>query len=405
MVENTKMISSSVNAEENPQEEASVLSDWVNVVESFDDMGLKPKLLQSIYGYGFTSPSEIQKKAIMPIISRRDVIAQAQSGTGKTATFSIGALQIIDESLAEVQVLVVAPTRELARQSTDVMKMLSEYLQIKVEILIGGRKTADDVKKLECGPQVIVATPGRLIDLLNRKQLNLNTLKLLIFDEADEMLSRGFLESAKTIVASAPSDTQICLISATMPKEIVELSDQFMNEPVKILVEQKKVTCDGINQFYVPLKKEHKAEVLINLFGVLSVEQCIIFCNSKENVVELTKNLRDNNFMVSSIHAEMEQDERERVMKEFRGSATRVLVTTDLLARGIDVHKVSLVVNYDLPSKHENYIHRIGRCGRYGKKGTAISFVTPFDKETLNEIMKVYDTFIDTLPTNVDRLI
>lgn len=338
------------------------------------------------------------------MIKGRDVIAQAQSGTGKTATFCIGTLQNIDPKLMAVQALVLAPTRELAKQNAKVFEFLGEYMGVVVKAFVGGSKIENDRRALENGVHVVVGTPGRIIDMINRKYISLSDLKLFVLDEADEMLSRGFLENIKEVIKHITETAQICLFSATMPKEIVQLTTQFMNDPAKILVKKEQLTLDGIRQFFIPLKREWKDEILLNLYKTMEIHQAMIYCNKKSTVDNVTKVLQENGFIVSSMHAEMDQEERDRVMKEFRVGATRVLVTTDLLARGIDVYQVSLVVNYDIPLKNENYIHRIGRSGRFGRKGTAINFMCPEDKENISNIMKMYDTNIEELPKDLSEI-
>jgi translation initiation factor 4A len=326
-------------------------------------------LILGIYGYGFEKPSPIQQKAILPMIQQRDVIAQAQSGTGKTATFAIGSLQLIDTSINEVQSLVLAPTRELAQQIASVFKFLGEFMNVKVHVFIGGTAIKKDIKNLEDGVHIVVGTPGRVQEMLNKNYLKLTNLKVFVLDEADEMLSRGFLDSMKKVISFIPPECRVCLFSATMPKEIVSITTHFMNNPAKILVKNEQLTLDGIKQYYVTLKKEWKLESLLDIYKGVDIAQAIIYCNSKKNVDYLTEEMKKKQHMVSCMHSEMAQADRDRVMKEFRAGATRVLITTDLLARGIDVYQVSIVINYDLPIQKETYIHRIGRSGRFGRKG------------------------------------
>jgi len=379
-------------------------SNWDQTIESFDELGLKKDLLRGIYGYGFEKPSPIQQKAILPIIQGRDAIAQPQSGTGKTATFAIGTLQIIDTNVNEVQTLVLAPTRELAQQIAIVYKFLGEYLKVKVHVFIGGTQIKNDVKNLENGVHVVVGTPGRVLDMLKKGVLKLSYLKAFVLDEADEMLSKGFLDSMKEVITHIPPDCKVNLFSATMPKEIVALTNNFMNNPAKILVKNEQLTLEGIKQYYVMLKKDWKLESLLDIYKGVDIAQAIIYCNSKRNVEGLAEEMKKRGHMVSSIHSELPQPERDRIMKEFRSGATRVLITTDLLARGIDVYQVSLVINYDLPNQKETYIHRIGRSGRFGRKGNAINFVTPEEKEEMEALQKYYNTTIESLPTDLSEI-
>lgn len=379
-------------------------SNWEETISSFDELGLKKNLLRGIYGYGFEKPSPIQQTGILPIIQGRDVIAQAQSGTGKTATFAIGTLEVLDTSINEVQVLVLAPTRELAQQIAIVYKFLGEYLEVNVQVLIGGTQVKIDIKNLENGTQIVVGTPGRVLDMLKKGVLKLGHLKAFVLDEADEMLSKGFLENMKEVISHIPPECRVNLFSATMPKEIVALTSNFLNDPTKILIKNDQITLEGIKQYYVILKKEWKLESLLDIFKGLDIAQAIIYCNGKKTVEFLTEEMKKRGHMVSSIHSNMLQIDRDRVMKEFRSGATRVLITTDLLSRGIDVYQVSIVVNYDLPREKETYIHRIGRSGRYGRKGNAINFVTTDEKEELENIQKFYDTTIEALPTDLSEI-
>jgi translation initiation factor 4A len=379
-------------------------TNWTETIESFDELNLKTDLLRGIYGYGFDKPSSIQQKAILPIIKQKDVIAQAQSGSGKTGTFVIGTLQVIDLSKLEVQALILAPTRELAQQIFNVYNFIGEFLKVKVLNLIGGTQVKDSVKSLEGGVHIVVGSPGRVLDMLKKNNLKLAYLKCLVLDEADDLLSKGFLENMKEIISLIPPECRINLFSATMPKEIVQLTSNFMNEPAKILVKNEELTLLGIKQYYVTLKKEWKLETLMNLYKGLDIAQAIIFCNSKKGVENLTEEMRKKGHMVSCIHSDLPMSERAKVMNEFRSGVTRVLISTDLTARGIDVYQVSIVVNYDLPTQKETYIHRIGRSGRFGKKGNAINFILPEEKEQLDSIMKFYDTTIEQLPQDLSEI-
>jgi len=391
--------------EENPSDDAGLMeSNFDESVETFDELNLKPDLLRGIYGYGFERPSIIQQKAILPIIKGNDVIAQAQSGTGKTAAFAIGTLQLVEPEKDEIQCLILSPTRELAHQTSIVYQFLGEYLKIKVCLLIGGTKVGADIDKLKEGPQVLVGSPGRVLDLIKRKKVSLGYLQTFVLDEADEMLSKGFLENIKEIISLIPNTAKILLFSATMPKDIVEMTTKFMKDPAKILVKNEELTLEGIKQYYVYLKKEDKLDVLFQIYRGIEIAQAIIYCNTKKSVETVSEELKKKGHMISSIHGDLKQVERDSVMRDFRSGVTRVLVTTDLLARGIDVYQVSLVINYEMPKEKETYIHRIGRSGRFGRKGNAINFVTPVEKEALEEIQKYYNTTIEQLPTDLSEL-
>jgi len=386
--------------------DVEVTSNWDKVCTSFDDMGLHDELLRGIYAYGFEKPSAIQQRGIMPMMAGHDTIAQAQSGTGKTATFSIALLQGIDKSIKVCQGLVLAPTRELAQQIRKVLAALGDYLKVTTHVCVGGTSVRDDMNILEGGVQLVVGTPGRVFDMINRDALHLAKVAKFVLDEADEMLSRGFRDQIYDIFQLLPSEVQVCLFSATMPEEILEISQRFMRDPVRILVKRAEVTLDGIKQFYVGVEKEEwKLETLCDLYETLTITQAIIYCNTRRKVDWLTDKMGQRDFTVSSMHGDMSGGERELIMKEFRSGSSRVLITTDLLARGIDVQQVSLVINYDLPSNRENYIHRIGRSGRFGRKGVAINFVTQDDVRTMREIEAFYDTQIEEMPMNVADLI
>lgn len=381
---------------------AILQSNYDEVVESFDGLGLHPDLLRGIYGYGFEKPSAIQQRGIKPILDGHDTIGQAQSGTGKTATFVIASLQLIDCSLKECQALLVGPTRELATQITKVVASLGQHLDFKAHECIGGTLTRLCEQKLREGPQVVVGTPGRVKDMIKRSFLKVRHLKLFVVDEADEMLSRGFKEQIYDIFRNLPSDVQVALFSATMPNDILDLTSRFMRDPRRILVKKDELTLEGIRQFYVAVEKEvWKLDTLCDLYETVTITQAIIYCNSRKRVDDLSRDMQAKDFTVSAMHGEMTQDERNVIMRQFRSGSTRVLITTDLLARGIDVQQVSLVINYDLPASQENYIHRIGRSGRFGRKGVAINFVTEDDMERLQSIEKHYNTQIEEMPMNI----
>lgn len=376
------------------------------VYENFDSMNLKEDLLRGIYAYGFENPSAIQARAIVPIMRERDVIAQAQSGTGKTATFSISTLQKIDASKRECQALILAPTRELAQQIQKVVNALGDYMKIECHACIGGTIVSEDMRKLQAGVHVVVGTPGRVFDMISRRAFKTDAIKMFVLDEADEMLSRGFKDQIYEVFQLLPPTTQVVLLSATMPAEVLEVTKRFMREPVRILVKRDELTLEGIKQFYIATEKEdYKLDTLCDLYETLTITQAVIFCNTRRKVDWLTEKMSSRDFTVSAMHGDMDQAQRDVIMKEFRSGSSRVLITTDLLARGIDVQQVSLVINYDLPGNKENYIHRIGRGGRFGRKGVAINFVTTEDVRMLREIEQFYNTQIEEMPLNVADLL
>ncbi|KAI5294097.1 translation initiation factor eIF4A [Ascosphaera acerosa] len=389
--------------------EAQIESNYDEVTDSFDAMDLKPELLRGIYAYGFERPSAIQQRAIMPVIKGSDVIAQAQSGTGKTATFSVAALQKIDASVKACQALILAPTRELAQQTQKVVIALSDFMEeVDCHACIGGTSVREDMQALQAGPQVVVGTPGRVYDMIQRRILRTDALRLFILDEADEMLSRGFTEQIYDIFQLLPQgdQTQVVLLSATMPQDVLRVTDKFMRDPVRILVKKDELTLEGIRQFYVAVEREEwKLDTLCDLYETVTITQAVIFCNTRRKVDMLSEQLTARDFTVSCMHGDMEMSQRDTIMKEFRSGSSRVLIATDLLARGIDVQQVSLVINYDLPANRENYIHRIGRGGRFGRKGVAINFVTQDDVRMMREIEQFYSTQIEEMPMNIADLI
>jgi len=397
-------------SESNPGPSGLVVEDFESnvdeIVDNFDNMNLKEDLLRGIYSYGFEKPSAIQQRAIKPLTKGQDIIAQAQSGTGKTATFTIGILQQIDLATLECQALILAPTRELAQQIQKVVAALGEYLRVRCHSCIGGTRVRDDIAELQKGVHIVVGTPGRVYDMLCRKVLRAQNIKVFVLDEADEMLSRGFKDQIYDIFTALPSNAQVGLFSATMPPDALEITQKFMHNPVRILVKRDELTLEGIKQFYISVEKEEwKLDTLCDLYDTLNITQAVIFCNTRRKVDELTDKMRAREFTVSSTHGDVGQKERDVILTEFRTGSSRVLITTDLLARGIDVQQVSLVINYDLPRNLENYIHRIGRSGRFGRKGVAINFVTADDVRTLRELEQFYNTQIDEMPASVADLI
>jgi len=384
----------------------TIESNWTNVCETFDDMELREDLLRGIYAYGFEKPSAIQQRAIVPVVKGHDTIAQAQSGTGKTATFSVGILQKLDVSSRYCQALVLAPTRELAQQIQKVCLSLGDYMNIQCMACIGGTNVRDDMRRLEDGVHVVVGTPGRVFDMINRRALRVDQMKLFVLDEADEMLSRGFKDQIYDVFRFMPPSIQVGLFSATMPQEVLEITAQFMRDPVRILVKRDELTLEGIRQFYVAVEREEwKLDTLCDLYETLTITQAIIYCNTRRKVDWLAEKMSARDFTVSCVHGDMEQRERDVIMREFRSGSSRVLITTDLLARGIDVQQVSLVINYDLPTNRENYIHRIGRSGRFGRKGVSINFLARDDVRLLRDIEQFYNTQIEEMPMNVADLI
>ena len=385
----------------------------LEVYETFDGMSLPDTLLRGIYSYGFERPSVIQQKAIKPIASGLDVLAQAQSGTGKTGTFCIGSMARIDLSIKAPQVLILTPTRELAQQIETVAKGLSGSMGLSVYCAVGGTELNQDLRALDKGVQFVIGTPGRIYDLMNRKAMNgngpalsRNHIRVLIMDEADQMLEDKFHEQVMCILDKGfPASTQVALFSATMPPQVVQVADRLLRDPVRILIPPEEVTLEGIKQYVIQLDKEEwKIEALLDIYSQLNINQAMIYCNKRQRVEWLAEKLENQGFPLSFIHGEMEVGERKRRMASFRSGDVRVLISTDLLARGIDVQQVSLVINYELPTNKENYIHRIGRSGRFGRKGVAINLVGPDENTMLNDIEKHYGTSIEPLPQDLRKI-
>ena len=378
----------------------------IEIYETFDSMDLNDNLLRGIYAYGFEKPSHIQSKAIKQIILGKDIIGQSQSGTGKTGTFLIGALQKIKLDLKKTQVLILTPNRELATQIYTVMNNLNTYLKVTNALIIGGTKVENNFRILDSNPQIIIGTPGRVFDMIKRYALKTNNIGAFIMDEADEMLSRGFKSQMYEIFQYIPKQSQICLFSATMPEAALELTEKFMNNPLKILVKKEQLTLDGIKQYYLGVDQENwKLATLCDLYNKLSISQSIIFTNSKRKAEYIKDQLLEQDYIVDCIHGDMHQTNRNSIMENFRNGKSRILITTDIIARGIDIQQVSIVINYDIPRYREIYIHRIGRSGRYGRKGIAINFVTKREYEHLQKIIEFYDSQIEPLPENIKDLL
>ena len=375
-------------------------------IEEWNDLEMNPEVLRGIYSYGFENPSPIQKKGIKPMLNKRDVIAQAQSGTGKTGCFTVGTLARIDPSKPGVQALILSPTRELSMQTKNVIDGIGTFVQgFKSQLLVGGTSTDETIKGLvENKPTVVVGCPGRVYDMLRRKKLHPNTLRLIILDEADEMLSSGFKEQIYNIFQFMPSEIQVGLFTATLPHDLMSLTEKFMRNPVKVLVKAEQLTLEGISQYYVGLDSdEQKYECLKDIFSTLSMAQCIIYCNSVRRVQDLYDAMTADNYPVAQIHSGMEKEDRSKSYKEFRAGTQRVLISSNVTARGIDVQQVSTVINFDLPKCVHTYLHRIGRSGRWGRKGVGINFITRRDSRKLKEIEQHYSTQITEMPLNWEQ--
>jgi translation initiation factor 4A len=373
------------------------------IYETFDSMDLPEDVLRGVYAYGFQQPSPIQKRGIKPMKDGRDVLAQAQSGTGKTGTFCLGSLCRIDPSLKRVQVLVLVPVRELAEQIVGVATALSMHYKISVYSACGGQHIREDSKAIEKGCQFLVGTPGRIYDLMERNILKRDNIRVLIMDEADQLLEDRFKEQVSCILNKGfPHSTQTALFSATMPDDVQDVANKILRNPVRILVPPELVALDGIKQYYVPLEKEDwKFDTLCDLYQQLTISQALIYCNTRKRAEWLAEKMTVAGFPLSCTHGEMDKEERKKRMKDFRNGSVRVLISTDMLARGIDVQQVSLVINYELPEDKENYIHRIGRAGRFGRKGVTINLISPEQLKAREEIETHFKISMLELPIDV----
>jgi translation initiation factor 4A len=372
----------------------------------WDELNCDTNLLRGIYGFGFEKPSIIQQKAILPIIRKRDVIAQSQSGTGKTGCFCVAILQLINLKENATQAIILAPTRELSQQIKNVLDNIGIYMKgLKTQLLIGGSSINNDVSLLneQTKPHIIVGCPGRVYDMINRRRLSIKSIRVIVLDEADEMLSRGFKEQVYKIFKYLPNDSQIVLFSATLPKELNEITLSFMRDPYEILIQSEKLSLDGIKQYYVALQNENqKYDTLVDIFGIISMKHTIIYCNSVSSVSSLYEDMTRENYPVCQIHSNMTHQERTQNLKDFSTGVKRVLISSDITSRGIDIQQVRTVINYDIPNCVHNYLHRIGRSGRWGKKGISINFVTKSDIYKLRDIETHYKIKIEELPSSWD---
>lgn len=370
---------------------------------SWEELDCDMNILRGIYSYGFENPSPIQKKSVLSMIDGKDIIAQAQSGTGKTGAFTVGTLCSIDIEKKETQALILAPTRELAKQTYKVITSLSNYLtNLNIKLLVGGTNSEDDIKSLRDNtPQIIVGCPGRVYDMLRRNNIDHRHIKMIVLDEADEMLSRGFNEQVYNIFQYLDSNVQVCLFSATIPNDLMALTSKFMRDPIEILVKSEMLTLEGIKQYKVNVDDDAcKYETLKDLYNSISMSQCIIYCNSVKRVQDLYDAMVEDKFPVICIHSNMEKEDRENAYDDFKAGKFRVLISSNVTARGIDIQQVNIVINFDVCSSVHTYLHRIGRSGRWGRKGVAINFVTRRDEKLVRDIEQHYNTNIEELPTS-----
>lgn len=361
----------------------------------FDELNINEKLLKAITDIGYEEATPIQAKSIPVILEGHDVVGQAQTGTGKTATFAIPLLQKINPKSKSVQAMVLCPTRELAIQVADEVRKLSKYLHgIKVLPIYGGQDIVKQIRSLKSGVQVVVGTPGRVMDHMRRKTVKFDNVSIVVLDEADEMLNMGFREDIETILATTPEERQTVLFSATMPKPIMDIAKTYQKDAQIIKVVRKQLTVENIEQYYYDVRRKNKDEVLSRLLDIYNPGLSIVFCNTKRQVDELTANLQGRGYFAEGLHGDLKQSQRDRVMAGFRSGRTEILVATDVAARGIDVDNVDAVFNYDLPQDDEYYVHRIGRTGRAGKAGLAFTFICGKEVYKLKDIQRYCKTKI-----------
>ena len=373
-------------------------------IQNWDDLEINPNLLRGIFAYGFEKPSPIQQRAIKPLVLKKDIVAQAQSGTGKTGTFTIGALANVDITNNTTQVLILSPTKELASQTAKVFESIGCMMEgLRVQTLYGGSIIEDSSSFSNKNvPHVICGCPGRVHDMMRRDKISSNKINLIILDEADEMLSAGFKEQVYNIFQYLSSDVQVALFSATLPDGINTIIDRIMRNPIRISVKKEALTLEGIKQFYIAVEDDRqKYLTLKNLFSFLAVSQCIIYCNSIKRVQDLYEAMIEDEFPVCRIHSSMERAERDSAFKEFCNGKSRVMISSNVTARGIDIQQVSVVINFDLTKDVHTYLHRIGRSGRWGRKGVGINFITRRDVSKLKEIEEHYSTQISEMPSEL----
>ena len=387
------------------EEDTSEIS--LHEINSWDELEVSPEILRGIFDSGFDKPSPIQRRAIKPLMDGKDIIGQAQSGTGKTATFTIGALTHVKVEENTTQVLVLSPTRELSIQTANVMKMVGVMMTgLRVQTLVGGSSIDEDASNLKNNvPHVIAGCPGRVYDMMRRNHIVSKNIKLIIMDEADEMLSTGFKEQVYNILQNLKNDVQVALFSATLPDYIHSITSKFMRNPVKIYVKAEQLTLEGISQYYVAVEDDmQKYDTLKDLYSFFSVSQCIIYANSVKRVSDLYDAMTEDGFPVCRIHSSMEKKDRDQAFLDFKTGRYRVLISSNVTSRGIDIQQVSVVINFDVPKCVHNYLHRIGRSGRWGRKGVGINLVTRRDMSKLREIEQHYSTQINEMPAALNTL-
>jgi ATP-dependent RNA helicase DeaD len=373
-------------------------------VTTFRELGLSKATLETLEELGYEDPTPIQEQGIPELLAGHDVIGQAQTGTGKTAAFGLPLLEYLDPEADETQAIVLTPTRELCIQVTQALRSYAEHLDVEIVAVFGGQAISTQTSRLRSGGHVVVATVGRMMDLIGRGKLVLSSARYVVLDEADEMLDLGFIEDVEKILRMCPSGRQTSLWSATMPPPIARLAEGHMYDPVTIKVTPKKLTVDAIEQAFVEVPAKQKTERLIEVLRAEEPEQAIIFCRTKIGAARLDRTLRDRGLKVKALHGDMSQGQRDGVMIQFKEHKLPLLVATDVAARGLDIEHVTHVINHDLPNNTEIYVHRIGRTGRVGRTGRAITFVTPAQRDEIDVIQRQAKTVIDEWEPPEERL-
>jgi superfamily II DNA/RNA helicase len=373
----------------------------------FNELELNEGILKGVYLYGFTQPSKIQIKGIKAISTGKDCILQSQSGTGKTATYLLGVLNRLTADKT-TQGIIITPTRELCEQVFTVAHELSKFTTYNIVKCVGGTNIYQNIKQLKTAT-VVIGTLGRINHMINDKKINIHNIRFIVLDEADELLVDGIPKELLELFENSPNGVQVVLISATISKNVFNSSNKFIHDPIKVLLRNDEIAVNLISQFYIDVEtEEYKFDTLLDLYNLVSTSQTIIFCNTIRKIEWLEENLKKNNFPITVIHSNMTQQERDTVVKEFREGKTRLLLTTDLLSRGIDIPQVNMVINYDLPVNKETYIHRIGRCGRFDKKGVSITMVRmkdPADAKTLFRMKQFYKIQINEMPSDLNQFL
>ncbi len=365
----------------------------------FEELDLDARILRAITDMGFEEASPIQAQSIPLELEGLDVIGQAQTGTGKTAAFGIPLLQKVDPKNKKLQAMILCPTRELAIQVSEEIRRLAKYMHgIKILPIYGGQEISRQIRSLKDGVQVVIGTPGRIMDHMRRKTVKLDWIHTVVLDEADEMLNMGFLEDMETILGALPEERQTVMFSATMPPAIAQIAKNFQKDPQLVKVVKKELTVPRVTQYYYEVKPKNKTEVMCRLLDLYDPKLSVVFCNTKKQVDELVQELQGRGYFAEGLHGDLKQEQRDRVMRGFRSGRTDILVATDVAARGIDVDDVEAVFNYDIPQDDEYYVHRIGRTGRAGREGKAFSLVVGREVYKLREIQRYCKTKIVPQP-------